>query len=269
MKDFNIENGNFTTTFNDIFKYQKDGLKLSLEAWGLYVFMLSLPADWDYTIKGLQSVINAGRNKIMSTLNELENAGFLKREQKRKSGQFSSTSYTILRQLKTPLSRKPTTAKNTLENESPLSRKPTSENGPQQKTKEQKTDKLMIKGVKYPPHFHYLTKFLIDQKIINAVDFAINDFNELFKDLDYRYDIDIVNRATRYVADVFKRRVKDGFKPSNFYAWFSSSLETNCEILLNVKFPSGKKTFKNDLIKNPKVEHAIAELGLNGGVKNA
>lgn len=79
-----IEKGNFTTVQNELFRAEIDGKKLSLEAWGLYVFMLSLPEDWDYTINGLTTILNAGKNKISRVLNELEKAGLLVRKKNRR-----------------------------------------------------------------------------------------------------------------------------------------------------------------------------------------
>src|SRR5690554_4002231 len=93
-KQFKVETGGFTTTFNDIFRYTIKGKKLSPESWGLYVFMLSLPDNWDYTILGLTKVVNSGRDKIQRMLKELEIAGFLTRKQENK-GRFGKIQYTI------------------------------------------------------------------------------------------------------------------------------------------------------------------------------
>ena len=94
INDFTIEKGNWTTTFNDIFQTKINGNKLSPEAWGLYVFMLSLPPEWDFTIRGLTKVVNAGKNKIQRILKELEDAGFITRYQKH-DGRFGKMKYII------------------------------------------------------------------------------------------------------------------------------------------------------------------------------
>lgn len=70
---------------------------LSLKARGLLSFMLSLPPDWDYSIKGLMSFCHKdGRDAIMSALQELEKVGYLKRERvRRPNGTFATTYYTV------------------------------------------------------------------------------------------------------------------------------------------------------------------------------
>lgn len=52
--------------------------ELSLKGKGLLSLMLSLPPDWDYTIKGLCKITAAGETTIRSTLKELTKLGYLK-----------------------------------------------------------------------------------------------------------------------------------------------------------------------------------------------
>lgn len=139
MSDFKIEKGNFTTVQNNIFRYQKEGKKLSPEAWGVYVFMLSLPEDWDFTIRGLEKVVNAGKNKIQRILKELVDAGFITRTQTQNNGLFGKMEYTILQ-----------TPSNVFLNDSPCPQKPCPQkpypqNPPQLSTKELKTNKTKDK----------------------------------------------------------------------------------------------------------------------------
>ena len=42
--------------------------------------MLSLPPEWDYSIKGLVSICAEGEKAIRNTLNELKEFGYLKIE---------------------------------------------------------------------------------------------------------------------------------------------------------------------------------------------
>ena len=44
---------------------------LSYKAKGLLSFMLSLPEDWDYSLKGLCAISKESRDGIRSILNEL------------------------------------------------------------------------------------------------------------------------------------------------------------------------------------------------------
>ena len=51
---------------------------MSLKAKGLLSEMLSLPDDWDYSIKGLSSLNKDSKDAIMSALSELQDFGYLK-----------------------------------------------------------------------------------------------------------------------------------------------------------------------------------------------
>ena len=52
---------------------------LSLKAKGLMSLMLSLPEDWDYTLKGLACICRDGVDSISRTIKELEDHGYLTR----------------------------------------------------------------------------------------------------------------------------------------------------------------------------------------------
>ena len=76
---------------------------LSLKAKGLLSQMLSLPEDWDYTTKGLAKICKDGVDSICSTVNELEEHGYVIRERIRNAkGQLTDIQYTILEQPKPP-----------------------------------------------------------------------------------------------------------------------------------------------------------------------
>ena len=65
--------------------------------------MLSLPEDWDYTTKGLAKICKDGVDSICSTVNELEEHGYVIRERIRNAkGQLTDIQYTILEQPKPP-----------------------------------------------------------------------------------------------------------------------------------------------------------------------
>ena len=77
--------------------------KLSLKAKGPLSLMLSLPEDWDYTTKGLAKICKDGVDSICSTVNELEEHGYVIRERIRNAkGQLTDIQYTILEQPKPP-----------------------------------------------------------------------------------------------------------------------------------------------------------------------
>lgn len=73
--------------------------KLSLKAKGLLSLMLSLPENWDYTIKGLTSICKDGIDSINATIKELESEGYIKRSRVRNAkGQLTTTEYVIYEQ---------------------------------------------------------------------------------------------------------------------------------------------------------------------------
>ena len=69
---------------------------LSLKAKGLMSLMLSLPEDWDYTLKGLACICRDGVDSISRTIKELEDHGYLTRRRFRyPNGRLGDIEYTI------------------------------------------------------------------------------------------------------------------------------------------------------------------------------
>ena len=69
---------------------------MSLRAKGLLSLMLSLPEDWDYTLKGLASISMEGVDAIRTVIRELEALGHLERRRKRnEKGQLKDAEYII------------------------------------------------------------------------------------------------------------------------------------------------------------------------------
>lgn len=87
--------GNFTVMSNYHFKEKK----MSLKAKGLLSLMLSLPDDWNYSIRGLVTLSKDGKDSVMSALSELESFGYLSREKVvNDKGQFAGVEYNIYEQ---------------------------------------------------------------------------------------------------------------------------------------------------------------------------
>ena len=82
---------NFTVIDNAIFK----DYGLSLKATGLLCKMLSLPDNWEYSVKGLSKLTSDGISSITSGLKELTEAGYFRREQRYKDGKFAGYDYII------------------------------------------------------------------------------------------------------------------------------------------------------------------------------
>ncbi len=69
---------------------------LSLKAKGLLSVMLSLPDEWDYTLRGLAAISKEGVDAIREAIRELEDAGYIVRSRGRnEKGQLSGTEYVI------------------------------------------------------------------------------------------------------------------------------------------------------------------------------
>lgn len=76
---------NFTVVNNDIVKNKE----ISNGAKGLYLFLLSLPDEWDFKIRGLASLTKDGETAISNQLYELESWSLVKRDVTRsKKGHF-------------------------------------------------------------------------------------------------------------------------------------------------------------------------------------
>lgn len=85
--------------------------RLSLEARGLFALMVSLPDNWEYTVSGLAVKAGCGRDKVRRLLRELQEVGYLTREQSHDAGgKFSANVYVL--QDEAPLSGKPVNGEN-------------------------------------------------------------------------------------------------------------------------------------------------------------
>ena len=87
------KNANYTTMSN----YHLKDRELSLKAKGLMSVILSLPEDWDYSLKGLSYITNDGLASVRSGIQELEKRGYITRgEQTRdENGRMSASEYFV------------------------------------------------------------------------------------------------------------------------------------------------------------------------------
>lgn len=158
MAVFRIER---TKDYTVMSNYHLRDKSLSLKAKGLLSQMLSLPEDWDYTLTGLSIINRESKDAIRSAVNELEQAGYIRRHQTVDAkGKFSVNEYIIYEQpqprpsgtglgrpdgsisgqplLDSPLSENPTTGNPSTEN--PLPENPTQLNIDITSKDQQKTD---------------------------------------------------------------------------------------------------------------------------------
>ena len=122
--------------------------RLSLKAKGLLSMMLSLPKEWDYTLKGLARISREGVDAIREAVRELEQAGYVVRSRTRNpKGQLANAEYVIYEH-PMPASRsapKPAREKPVLEN--PTQEKPAQEDPTQLKKQESNTNPERTKPI--------------------------------------------------------------------------------------------------------------------------
>ena len=128
MAVFRVEkNANYTVMSN----YHLRDKTLPLKAKGLLSIMLSLPEEWDYTLKGLATLSADGLDSVRSSVVALENAGYvIRRQTSDHRGRFAGNEYHVFEYPQTapPLSALPLSGNPTTENPitgKPLPEKPT------------------------------------------------------------------------------------------------------------------------------------------------
>ena len=148
MAVFRIEK---TRDYTVMSNYHLRDRLLSLKAKGLLSLMLSLPEDWDYTMKGLARICKDGIDSISGGIRELEAHGYLVRARVRnENGQLGSIEYTILERPKEP-AQTPAPIREKPIRENPIQVKPMldatiQENPAQLNTKEQNKELSITQG---------------------------------------------------------------------------------------------------------------------------
>ena len=123
MAVFRVERNKGYTVMSNHHLRNKD---LSLKAKGLLSQMLSLPENWDYTLKGLSLINRESIDAIRTAVWELEKAGYITRQQNRDGkGKMADMIYTIYEHPQ-PRPEQPDKAAPGLEN--PVLENPTSDN---------------------------------------------------------------------------------------------------------------------------------------------
>ena len=123
MAVFRVERNKGYTVMSNHHLRNKD---LSLKAKGLLSQMLSLPENWDYTLKGLSLINRESIDAIRTAVWELEKAGYITRQQNRDGkGKMADMIYTIYEQPQ-PRPEQPDKGAPGLEN--PVLENPTSDN---------------------------------------------------------------------------------------------------------------------------------------------
>lgn len=237
MTTFKInKNKDFTVMSN----YHLRDRNLSLKAKGLLSFMLSLPDDWDYSLKGLVAICKENKDAIRSTLNELKFNYYLQIEPSRgDNGKFEYNYLIYEKPFKIRIN-----SRNSPNTDFPYTDEPSTDNQPQintnkQSIKEQidKTDKLDktraspnendLEEVKH----NILTKELINLNYISEDDASSFYYDNLFqKYLSEGHNYKELYSAIHYIVPrVMSRNFIDeeGNEITNKYGYFKNSVESN------------------------------------------
>ena len=138
MSTFRVnKNVNYTVMSN----HHLQDKRLSLKAKGLLSYMLSLPDDWDYSLKGLTTGCRDGIDSVRSAVHELEDGGYLCRSKVRDArGRIIDYNYEVFElPQKERIEKRPAPVPNSPSSENPMSGFPMLENPTQQNTNKQNT----------------------------------------------------------------------------------------------------------------------------------
>lgn len=209
--------------------YHLQDRNLTYKAKGLLSFMLSLPDDWDYSLKGLCAISKESRDGIRSILKELQEHHYLEIEKTRGDKGYFEYNYLIY---EIPHFINKEMIKNTPDTENPYLDVPDMEIPTQINTKKQidKDDKT-ISSFFVPEEHNILTLELIDRGYINEEDIQIFYYDKLFENLLYdgnEYK-DLIQIIHYIVPRVINRNFKDeeGNIIENKYGYFKNSIESN------------------------------------------
>lgn len=215
----------YTVMSNHHFKNKN----LSLRAKGLLSLMLSLPDDWNYTIKGLTALSKDGRDSVIAALKELEKEKYIIRRRLRNArGQVTTTEYIIS---ETPITENPTQVKPT--QAKPIQEKPKQVNPTQSNTYQLNTYISNTKSINHSSNSQ------TDSQIENSiVENYVENFNEVEtevkKQIDYirfihtdRLD-EIVNIIVEIYTSHNDRKINGCTVPYNIIQNVFRKLDYDC-----------------------------------------
>lgn len=204
MSVFKVEK---TKDFTVMSNYHLRDNNLSLKAKGLLSYMLSLPEDWDYSLKGLCAICKESINTIRTILKELEDNNYLVIEKDRDEKGCFEYNYLIYEKPNCP------------DTKNPYMDEPDMDNCTQINTNIQNTNKQIDKGDKtISPFFvaeehNRLTLELINRNYIDENDGQIFYYDNLFNELlskNYSYQELLV-----YIHYIVPRVISNKFEDEN------------------------------------------------------
>ncbi|MBQ2639960.1 MAG: helix-turn-helix domain-containing protein [Bacilli bacterium] len=229
MAVFKIEkNKNYTVMSN----YHLQDRNLSYKAKGLLSFMLSLPDDWDYSLKGLCKISKENETSIKTGLKELKDYGYLVIDKlfpnQTQSGKIEYR-YNIY---EIPITLNQEGENLPLEIQSVENQRQINTNIINTNNKEDKLDKQISSFFNEKEH-HILTIDLIKLGYIKEDDMRIFDYDELFNEymnngVSYRDLIKVVNYTCSRIVDR-KFKDEDGIPIKNKYSYLRTSINDNLD----------------------------------------
>lgn len=207
---------NYTVMSNNHFR-EKD---MSLRAKGLLSLMLSLPDNWDYSIKGLSAICKENPAAIRGALSELEKFGYLRRERKQGDHGRFEYEYTVY---ESPYTEKPYTV--TPHTDEPHTVAPYTENRPQLNTNRLNTNKSNTKEVN---NLSIYQEKPMDRLIDSATIADIKDQID-YKGLTDRFDTELLDTVVSCIADLYTATTAQEFNGRSYSAEFvqKRSMEIN------------------------------------------
>lgn len=245
--------GNYTIMSNHHFKEKE----MSLKAKGLLSLMLSLPADWDYSINGLATLSKDGRDSVMGALKELERFGYLVRTRLTdEKGKFKGYDYDIFEepQKDFPNTENPNTGNPNTGNPTQLNTNKNNSEGindlSNKKDREDKMDKRADGSSDIDVgRANAFTKELIKCHYIDEDDLFLLVYNQLFSDLVEEYGFEIVRACLWY----FIKRLDNG----KAFDQFGKEIESRYDYLKTALKNEARKLQSNE--ENPLSIEAIAD----------
>lgn len=217
--------------FTSMPNYHLRDKNLSNQAIGLLSKILSLPKEWDYSLKGLTSICKDGITSIRNQLKELETNGYItisKYKDEKGLFRYKYTVYYLPRTMWLKMRNYPDIGFPYMDN--PDMDNPDVDNLTQLNTKNKilnnkdKIDKEIF-------NLNALTKNLIKNNYIDESDSSIFSYNELFEKLlseDNSYR-DLLTISNYIVSKVKSRKFKDeeDNEIKNKYGYFKNALIDN------------------------------------------
>lgn len=216
MSVFKIEkNKNYTVMSN----FHLRDKNLSYKAKGLLSFMLSLPDDWDYSMRGLESLSKESIKAIKNIMQELEDNKYLVRV--RKQDEFGKFYYDYsIYEIpfdSDPYYQKGYAVKGNADNGTQINTNIISTNN-----KEDKIDKTKSNN--------FLTRELLLLKYISEDDNKLCLYDELFQELLKYHSYHKLMIVIHYIVPrIINRDFKDeeGIKIENKYGYLRTSIYSN------------------------------------------